>query len=233
MQPSEPQERPDPAADPGAGGGQLLLPYPLKRIGQAKQVIIVTTRSWTGTQAQLEAYEELEGGWERVIGPAQARVGRTGMIAAEKRVAGSGTTPAGTFPLTMTFGLEPDPGTKMPYVYVTDADRWWVTDPSSPHYNQLRSGEEGGFHPSEHGKRGSLRLHAHPKELAFAVVIDFNRPYPVRTRGAGIFIQVSTGLSTDGSVAVERDCLLQLLEWLDPHKHPVITLAPERVIAQY
>jgi len=193
----------------------------------------VTSRSWTGTQARLEGYQDGPRGWQSVLGPLPARVGRTGMIAAERRIAGSGTTPAGTFPLSFAFGLEPDPGTALPYVHVTSDDDWWVADPLSPHFNTLRSAAEGGFTARTTGSNASQRIAAYPAEYAYAVVIDFNRPYPVRTRGAGVFLRVSTGLSTDGSVAADREALVELLRWLDPDQNPVITLAPERVIAQY
>jgi L,D-peptidoglycan transpeptidase YkuD (ErfK/YbiS/YcfS/YnhG family) len=224
---------------PGHGGAghrqprRHVLPYALKRLGLARQLVVVVSRSWTGTQARLEAYEDGPHGWELVMGPELARVGRTGMIPAQRRVAGSGTTPAGTFPLTLAFGLEPDPGTAVPYVHVTSDDHWWVGDPASAHYNNLRLGAAGGFHGSEHGKRGSKRIAAHPGEYAYALVIDFNRPVPDRKQGAGICIRVSTGLSTDGSVAVEREVLVELLRWLDPVRDPMITIAPERVISQY
>jgi L,D-peptidoglycan transpeptidase YkuD (ErfK/YbiS/YcfS/YnhG family) len=224
-----PDDQPEPAG--GAAAGRPL-PYHLKHLGRAGQLIVVTSRSWTGTQARLEAYAQTLDGWRLALEPVPARVGRTGMISADRRVAGSGTTPAGTFPLTMAFGLEPDPGTRMPYLHVT-SDEWWVGDPASPHYNQPRAAGEGGFHPTERGRRASRRIAAHPDHYPYALVVDFNRPYPVRTRGAGIFVRVSTGLSTDGSVAIERDALLALLGWLDPGLHPVITMAPERVVDQY
>jgi L,D-peptidoglycan transpeptidase YkuD (ErfK/YbiS/YcfS/YnhG family) len=210
-----------------------VLPYPLKNLGRAGQLVLVTSSAWTGTQARMEVYEDGPGGWERRLGPVLARVGRTGMIPAERRIAGSGTTPAGTFALTFAFGLEPDPGTALPYAHVTSPDHWWVCDPTSAHYNNLRMGPEGGFAAKESGSRASRRIVAHPDEYAYALVIDFNRPYPVRTRGSGIFLRVTTRRSTDGSVAVDRDDLVELLRWLDPERDPVITLAPERVVAQY
>jgi L,D-peptidoglycan transpeptidase YkuD (ErfK/YbiS/YcfS/YnhG family) len=207
--------------------------YPLKNLGNSGQVVLVTSRSWTGTVARLEAYERGTHGWGRVLGPVPARVGRTGMIPGPRRVAGSGTTPAGTFPLRSAFGLEPDPGTLLPYVHVTSEDHWWVADPSSPHYNQLREGTSGGFLTREAGRRGSERIAARPQEYAYAVVVDFNRPFPNRRLGACLSVRVATGLSTDGSVAVERESLIQLLRWLDPQQQPVITMAPERVVSQY
>lgn len=220
------------ADEPAATGRHVLL-YPLKHLGRARQLILVLPKSWTGTLARLEAYEDGLNGWQRVLGPVEARVGRTGMIPAPRRVAGSGTTPAGTFPLTLAFGLEPDPGTALPYVHVTSEDHWWVADPSSAHYNELRVGAAGGFRRREFGARGSRRIAARPREYAHALVIDFNRPFPDRRQGACISMRVSTGLSTDGSVGVDRDVLVELLRWLDPAKEPVITMAPERVVSQY
>ncbi len=209
-----------------------LLPFPLKRIGDARQVVIVTARSWTSTQARLEAYEQDRNGWTRVI-DSPARVGRTGMVPAERRIQGSGTTPAGTFPLTVAFGLQPSPDSPMPYAHITSEDLWWVADPSSQYYNTLRVGEHGGFRCTESGRSGSERLLGRDPEYDYVVVIDFNRPRPVRSRGSGIFVRISNGLATDGSVAVDRLVLVELLRWLNPALHPVITIAPERSVAMF
>jgi L,D-peptidoglycan transpeptidase YkuD (ErfK/YbiS/YcfS/YnhG family) len=168
-----------------------VLPYPLKHLGPAGQLVLVTSRSWTGTQAQLEGYENGPGGWRLILGPVPVRIGRTGMIPAVRRIAGSGTTPAGTFSLSLALGLQPDPGTAMPYLQITSPDQWWVGDPFSPHYNELRAAQEGGFLPRESGRRASKLLAAFPVEYAHAVVVDFNRPYPVRTRGAGVFLRMA------------------------------------------
>ncbi len=39
-------------------------------------------------------------------------------------------TPQGTFPLYFAFGINPDPGTKVPYLQVDEYD-YWVGDSSS------------------------------------------------------------------------------------------------------
>jgi L,D-peptidoglycan transpeptidase YkuD (ErfK/YbiS/YcfS/YnhG family) len=155
------------------------------------------------------------------------------MIKADRRVQGSGTTPAGVFPLRGAFGLAPDPGSLLPYTHVVAPDIWWVTDPISPYYNTLRAEDKGGFSLAESGNRASIRIAAHPMRYEYALVIDFNRPKPVRNRGAGIFVQVSTGTATAGSVSIDREALLELLRWLDPAQHPVVAIAPEREMAQY
>lgn len=224
---------PPPEADGTRSEPRGLLPFPLKHLGDAQQVVIVTSRSWTSTQAQLEAYQQGRNGWTCTIGPLSARVGRTGMVAGYRRMQDTGTTPAGTFTLSMAFGLAPDPGCHLPYQHVTSDDEWWVADPLSPHYNSLRRGDQGGFALSETGRRASERIAAHPAEYEHVLVVDFNRPHPARSRGSGIFVRVSTGVPTGGSVAIDRDALVALLCWLQPGEHPVIVIGPERSIAQY
>lgn len=224
------------APSPEAGSEDAprgVLPFPLKRIGDARQVMIVTARSWTSTQARLEAYELDASGWTCRIGPVPARVGRTGMIPADRRLQGSGTTPAGTFALTMAFGLEPLEDTLMPYAQITSDDHWWVADPSSQHYNALRHGEQGGFRCTESGRAASERLVSHRPEYDHVLVIDFNRPRPLRSRGSGIFVRIGNGLATDGGVSVDRLVLLEVLRWLNPALRPVITIAPERSISSF
>lgn len=210
-----------------------VLPYPLKYLGGARQVVIVASRSWSSTQARLEAYEQGLHGWHSVLGPVAARIGRTGMIAADRRIQGSDTTPAGTFALTEAFGLAPDPGTRLPYTQVTSPDHWWVCDPVSPHYNTLRLGTQGGFRTVTGGRRGSERITDRSLEYEHVVVVDFNRPAPNRKQGSGIFVRVSSGLPTDGGVGVPAETVVELLRWLDPVLHPVITLAPERSIMEF
>jgi len=55
------------------------------------------------------------------------------------------------------------------------------------------------------------------------VLIDHN---PQRTpgRSAGIFLHVSDGKPTWGCVAVGRDEMRSILQWLDPAQHPQITI---------
>jgi L,D-peptidoglycan transpeptidase YkuD (ErfK/YbiS/YcfS/YnhG family) len=223
-----PEDVVDDGSDPRAP-----LPYPLKHVGAARQVVIATTRSWTGTLASLEAFEQGPGGWSRALEPTTARIGRLGLIPASRRRQGSGTTPAGTFGLTTAFGLAPDPGSRLPYTHVTCEDTWWVGDPTSRHYNTPRSAEQGGFRRIEHGRHASERIAAHPVEYRHAVVIDFNRPNPVHSRGSGIFLRGGVGHATDGGLALEPDELVRLLRWLDPASQPVIVIAPERVIADF
>lgn len=215
------------------GGRNGSLPFPLRHLGAAGQVVIVSCPSWGSTHAVLEAYERVGEQWSCVLEPVEARIGSTGMVVAEGRLQGSGTTPAGTFTLTEAFGLAPDPGTALPYSHVISSDYWWVCDPGSPHYNQLRLSMQGGFRPTTTGRRASEWIVEHAPEYDHVVVVDFNRPYPDRSLGSGIFIRGGLILPTDGGVGIAPENVLRLLTWLDPVRRPVITMGPERSISEF
>jgi L,D-peptidoglycan transpeptidase YkuD (ErfK/YbiS/YcfS/YnhG family) len=208
------------------------LPFRVSRLGNSGQLLIVSCASWNSTHAVLEAYERDGESWSRVLEPVEARIGSTGMVEAERRRQGTGTTPAGMFTLTEAFGLAPDPGTALPYSHVTSSDHWWVCDPGSPHYNQLRLSTAGGFRPTDTGRRASERIVDHAPEYDHVVVVDFNRPHPDRSLGSGIFIRGGVTLPTDGGVGIAPENVLRLLAWLDPARRPVVTIGTERFLAE-
>jgi L,D-peptidoglycan transpeptidase YkuD (ErfK/YbiS/YcfS/YnhG family) len=218
---------------PVASAAAPPLPARLRHLGNATQSIVVTSSSWRSTTATLEAYEKRGGTWRRVLGPVKARVGWAGMIAGNRRKQGSGTTPAGTYAISSAFGTEPDPGARLRYRYIDSADWWWVEDPTSRYYNTMRFGSQGGFRLTERGRYGSEQLINHQPAYHYAAVIDFNRPRPVKGRGAGIFLHVNGAGATAGCVSVPQSTMVDLLRWLDPAKHPRITMAPRSVVTRY
>jgi L,D-peptidoglycan transpeptidase YkuD (ErfK/YbiS/YcfS/YnhG family) len=215
------------------GGSNVFLPFWLRHLGDAGQVVIVSCPSWASTHGVLEAYERVGEDWSCILEPAEVRIGRTGLVDAARRRQGSGTTPAGTFPLTEAFGLTPISETAMPYSLVVSVDHWWVCDPGSPYYNRLRMSSQGGFRPTTSGRRASERICEHTGEYEHVVVVDFNRPYPNRKAGAGIFIRSGLTLPTDGGVGTAPENVVRLLSWLDPVRRPVIRIGTERSISDY
>lgn len=209
------------------------LPAHLRKVGTSTQVLVVTSSSWSTTYATLRAYEKKNGTWRLVMGPLGARVGYSGMTSYWNRVQGDGTTPAGTFRMTMAFGIQADPGTDLPYLRVRTRDQWWVGDRRSAYYNQPRLGSRGGFRRTTAGVDGSERLIDHPTQYAYAAVIDFNRPDPVVGRGSGIFLHVKGKGATAGCVSVSQANMVRILRWLDPAAHPKITIAPASVVTSY
>jgi L,D-peptidoglycan transpeptidase YkuD (ErfK/YbiS/YcfS/YnhG family) len=191
-----------------------MLPPDLPGVEQA---VVVTA---SGRLAAFERGCEPEcSPWRTVIGPVLAQVGRNGVVPAERRRQGTGTTPAGTFRITAAFGRAPDPGTAMPYRRI-DRDDTWMYDPRRPGtYNRIVNG----------GRGVGERLWDYRVRYRYALVVDYNLPpRPDVRRGGGIFLHVSIGRPTSGCVAVPRHTMRELLRWLDPAADPHIVISRPR-----
>lgn len=193
------------------------------------QVIVVSASSWHSTTGVLTVYASDHHTWHRVTSM-PARLGYGGLVPASRRVQDTGTTPAGQFSITETFGRMANPGTAMPFARVT-SDDWWVEDRSSQYYNSMRSSARGGFRLSTTGFNSSEHLITMGTQYDYVAVINFNRPNPVVGRGAGIFLHANgTGL-TLGCISVDHARLQSILRWLDPHGHPRIIIGPAAWLA--
>jgi L,D-peptidoglycan transpeptidase YkuD (ErfK/YbiS/YcfS/YnhG family) len=191
-----------------------------------RQVIVVRANGWSSTTATVLAYaRRADGRWVVRFGPMTARLGRNGLRVGTSRHEGDGTTPAGSYAITTTFGRLVNPGTRMPYRLVRRAD-YWVGDSASRYYNTLRPSTMGGFRTalSEH-------LAAFAPQYDYAAVVDFNRPHAVPGRGSAIFLHITDGRSTAGCVAISRAGMTAVLRWLDPAQHPRIVMGPTSWLA--
>jgi L,D-peptidoglycan transpeptidase YkuD (ErfK/YbiS/YcfS/YnhG family) len=130
-------------------------------------------------------------------------------------------TPAGTFPVTQSFGREANPGTALPYAHV-GPDDWWVGDTRSPLYNTHQTCAPGRCPFDE---RASENLQAAGHAYDHAIVIDANTD-PVRPgAGSAYFLHIGGDRPTAACVATGEDTVIRLLRWLTPTAHPVISLA--------
>ncbi|WP_432065913.1 L,D-transpeptidase family protein [Streptomyces sp. C10-9-1] len=203
---------------PGPASSATAFPVPAAP-GDARQLITVEAH---GTRATVTAWSKGPLGWKPRFGSTGARVGARGVTDGTTRRQGTLTTPAGTYTITEGFGLEPA-RTRMPYTRV-DERHWWVQDPQSPHYNQLRTADRADFPLTEEGERGSEHLADRPVQYALALVIDFNRWPAVPGRGAGIFLHVNGAGATAGCVSVPRETMERLMAWIRPDRHPRIAI---------
>jgi L,D-peptidoglycan transpeptidase YkuD (ErfK/YbiS/YcfS/YnhG family) len=181
------------------------------------QAIVVRATAYGRTSATLTAYDA--GGDHRrvVFGPWTAYVGRAGIAAVGEKREGDGRTPAGTYGFEFMFGVDPDPGVRLPFRRVTGPNIVWDDDPASGHYNQWvdTNSADAGASPEAMYVRPQYNLGA---------VIAYNT---ARTPGFGsaIFLHVSAGRPTAGCVALPSAQLRQLLLWLDPARSPVIAIS--------
>jgi L,D-peptidoglycan transpeptidase YkuD (ErfK/YbiS/YcfS/YnhG family) len=178
------------------------------------QVITVEAQSPSSQRAVLRTWRlASEGRYVQVFPPVLAWVGTNGVRPTHE---GLGRTPVGVFTMTQAFGNQPDNGTRLPYVHVGPND-WWDENSASPHYNRLVVSPVSPGGDSEN-------LYDAGIAYAHAVVINYNTNPVVKGAGSGIFLHVSFGSPTEGCVAIPEDQLDQIMRWLDPNLHPVISI---------
>jgi L,D-peptidoglycan transpeptidase YkuD (ErfK/YbiS/YcfS/YnhG family) len=178
------------------------------------QVITVEAATSLSRTAILRTWRETSTGrYVQVFGAIAAFVGVNGVRPTRE---GLGRTPVGIFTMTQAFGSLPNNGTRLPYVHVGPND-WWDENPASAHYNRLvRSSVSPGGN--------SENLYYSGRAYAHAVVINYNMNPVVKGAGSGFFLHVSFGSPTQGCVAIPEGNLDQIMRWLNPALHPVISI---------
>jgi L,D-peptidoglycan transpeptidase YkuD (ErfK/YbiS/YcfS/YnhG family) len=192
-------------------------------VSNATQVITVNRSH--GTYASISFWQKKSGRWTQLFGTSAGRIGYGGLVAASQRRQGSGKTPVGTFTITESFGIKPNPGTRLRFHKVRSGD-YWVQDNASRYYNYLRNKSQGGFRwwlPASN-VNGSEYLPSYRTQYAYSVVVNFNRPNPVRYRGAGIFLHVNGRGATAGCVSAPEWFVKGALARLNPANYPRIAI---------
>ena len=195
-------------------------PSRLKGKYDARQVIVVTNRSWTSTYATLETFDKRsDGTWRRVHGPWTARVGRNGFGSPKRE--GDGQTPVGSYLMRGMFGVRTSPGVRYTWRKVDGYDVW-VDDSRSAYYNTRQR-------KPANGRWTSAESLYQPTPYAYAAVIGYNlarEPY----KGSAIFFHVGTGGATAGCVSLPASQVVAILRWLDPAKRPRFIMGPESAV---
>ena len=152
--------------------------------------------------------------WHQV-GLFTGRIGRNGVVDAELKKEGDGMTPRGVYDLTQAFGINKI-NVKFPY-RVLDGTEYWVDDVNSKFYNTMqivKNGETPEFNSSEH-------LIDEKIAYQYAMVIDYNNP-PVSGKGSAIFLHVEKNKPTAGCVAVSKENMERILNWIDYGKTKIL-----------
>jgi len=180
---------------------------------------VITVNATSGYQAVVSLWSYRDKRWRRQATTRSGRIGYGGLVPGPERVQGTGTTPLGTYSITETFGNGPAPrGTRLPFHRVRRGD-YWVQDNRSRFYNERRHISRGGFRPST-----SEHLPDYGAQYRWSLVVDFNRPQPVRRRGAGIFLHVNGPGATAGCVSAPRRFIKAMMNRLRPDARPVIAI---------
>lgn len=177
------------------------------------QVITVTSVTSRSTTAVLRTWTWTGTRYVAVFAATIANIGVHGVGPTRE---GWGRTPAGVFTLSQAFGNQPNDGTRLAY-FQGGIDDWWDENPASAQYNRHVHSAVSPGGASENILRAG-RAYAH------AVLINYNTRPVVKGAGSGFFLHVSTGYPTAGCVAVNAQEITEILRWLRPSDHPVISI---------
>ena len=205
-----------------------------------RQVLVVTTKSWTSVAGKLQRYELVAQKWQPIGKPIPVSVGKNGLAwgrgiyrggpDAPAKHEGDGRAPAGIFRLGPAFGYSRRAplGCKLAYRPITDRD-YFVDAPASTDYNRWvtipasRPNRPEKLWPSFERMKRLDRLYE------FGIVVQQNDSPVVKGKGSAIFLHVwrAPGVPTVGCTAMAREDLLMLLRWLDPKQEPLLVQTPE------
>lgn len=125
------------------------------------------------------------------------------------------------------FGRKANPGTQLPYT-VFSSNSYWVDDSSSKYYNTYQTGSPLGRWNSAENlyKVGTM--------YDYFIVVEYNTTPIVPGKGSAIFIHTWNGSesATSGCIAMERQAILQLSQWLRPNANPVLVCGSLKHLAK-
>lgn len=190
-------------------------------LGNAQQVLIVSSTRWGATTASASLWQRSGTTWRRIAGPWNARVGRRGI--STKHREGSGDTPAGSFAITGAMGISTRSGTRIPYTRIA-SDSCWISDSKLASYNRLVRKSPCSA-PNENLYRIAK---AGPYRRFF--ITDFNMTRTVAGAGSAIFVHIhgytASGRTkpTSGCVSLTSRQIDRLWSLLDPALHPRVII---------
>ena len=202
-------------------------------LGDARQLIVVTSPSWDAIDGDLRRYERdsSTAPWRAAGPPIPVVLGRTGLAwgrgvaqvpsTPPQKREGDGKSPAGVFTPGYAFGFDTTAGTKMPYKKLRDTTEC-VDDVQSQYYNEIVDRDPSSpvdwkisekIRAVEQYRRGAVVLHNVP---------------PTPGGGSCIFLHIWEGAShpTAGCTAMKAEDLDALLQWMDPAAKPLIVQLP-------
>ncbi|MFV0467044.1 MAG: L,D-transpeptidase [Lachnospiraceae bacterium] len=148
--------------------------------------------------------KNVSGEWELILS-AKAVIGRNGVGKASE---GDAKTPIGEFRFLFSFGIEPNPGTAMPYQQINEND-YWVDDPASRYYNRFVSRDSviPDWSSAEHLIKESLAYR-------YVLALNYNENC-VPGDGSAIFLHCLPSGGA-GCIAVNEQAMTKILKHLIP-----------------
>jgi D-alanyl-D-alanine dipeptidase len=210
----------------------------------SRQLIVVTTPSWSDSKAHLYRFERSENGWKKVPGHFDAVVGSNGLAwgkgVHEKndegpvKKEGDRKAPAGIFRLGKAMGYSSTPPASITYPYVPIKEKTHcVDDSASRYYNQIVN--ENDLSTSSHNLWASSEIMRRKDSLyKWLIVVNHNVKAPEAGAGSCIFIHVwrTKSKGTAGCTAMEEKDIVELMTWLKHDANPLLVQLPQAAYEQ-
>ena len=179
---------------------------------------LVVVRGTENGRCLLYFFEKDGESWTMTsaVAAANGSLGEDGIRS--NKLPGDKVTPAGYFSLGPAYGMAPSAVTSMEYHQLQSGDVW-VTDPASAFYNSLRND-----HEPEADWKNAISLLTQDATYKYAVLVRYNMPETDPARGVGVFLNMNSGASTDGSIGLMEVTMFTLLQWLSPDADPHILI---------
>jgi D-alanyl-D-alanine dipeptidase len=206
------------------------------KILDTKQLIVVTTKNWSVPNGTLQRYENEGHHWHKVGKAIEIKLGRNGLgwgiglhttpkDAKIIKKEGDGKAPAGIFELKQAFGYF---SFVVDYPYeVYKATNHCVDDVNSKLYNKIvdSSKVDVDYKSFEHMRFAK-------NYYKYGIVVNHNHIDEAGAqKGAGscIFIHIKP-VPTAGCTVMREDEMMEIIEWLDAKKHPLLVQGTQEVV---
>lgn len=206
-------------------------------VGDARQLIVVTTAGWNETQGTLRRFERDDASqpWRPLAPSVAVVIGRTGLAWGDESLAqavdqpvkreGDGRSPAGAFPLDTAFGFAPRADLswmRLPYVALQPGSDC-VDDDASVYYNTVV--DRAVVPRIDWTSAERMRQIA---QYRLGVIVGYNATPPRKGKGSCIFLHIWSGptSTTAGCTALEAGALEALMRWLDRARRPMLVQLP-------
>ena len=187
----------------------------LKAAQNSDNILIVSASSVNSKDITAYYYEKNGGSWKESFKVA-GTVGRNGI---NKVGEGDKRTPTGIFGVTKLFGLNANPGTRLPYHQLTGSEYWC----GGKFYNQWV--DENTMDHSGCNKKDDEHLASYPIVYDYVAALNFNSAN-VAGKGSAIFIHClrNTGSPTAGCIALPKTQMKYFMQRLNTSTKVIIDL---------
>ncbi len=214
-----------------------FFPTLKKLLKNSKQFLIVISKDWDSTKANLIYYEKKKGKLLKMSDNIPVNLGSSGLgwgnglinfntYSGPIKHEGDCRAPAGIFKLSYAFGYLPIDSLswlKYPYKQVTTKIEC-VDDTNSIYYNTLVNADNINktWISSEIMQREDVLY-------KFGILVDHNSNPKIPGCGSCIFIHIWEGFGkpTVGCTSLSEEQIVKLLNWLDAKKKPLLIQLPE------